>query len=87
MMLNINPVRIAGLVLSLGLIYAGFSQAHASRLDSGAGVKFYLSEGGKQINALEADKATTNDQKVFQCQPVEKVCNEKTGKCSIKAVK
>lgn len=61
--------------------------AHASRTESGAGNKFYLSESGKQISALEADKETTSEKKVFQCQPVEKVCNEKTGKCTIKAVK
>jgi hypothetical protein len=61
--------------------------AHASRTESGAGQKFYLNDSGKQINALEADKEATNDKKVFQCQPVEKVCNEKTQKCTIKAVK
>lgn len=83
----INLAKLIGATLAALSIYAGMNQAHASRLDSGAGTKFYLSEGGKQINALEADKETTNDKKVFQCQPVEKVCNEKTGKCTIKAVK
>ena len=81
-------VKVVGFVASLFLIYAGLmASAHASRLDSGAGVKFYLSADGKQINALEADKEATLDHKLFQCQPVEKVCNEKTGKCTIKAVK
>lgn len=78
--------KVLGFTVCLFFLYSG-AHAHASRLDKGNGTKFYLDKGGKQINALEADKATTNDQEVFQCQPVEKVCNEKTGKCTIKAVK
>lgn len=80
-------IKILSVGATMFMLFAGATHANASRLDSGAGVKFYLNDSGKQINALEADKETTNDKKVFQCQPVEKVCNEKTGKCTIKAVK
>lgn len=80
-------LKIAAMIIGTFMVYLSSPLAHASRLDSGSGQKFYLSSDGKQINALEADKETTNDKKVFQCQPVEKVCNEKTQKCTIKAVK
>lgn len=73
------------LILTIGLTVS--LAAHASRSESGAGNKFYLAEDGKQISALQADVDTTNNKKTFQCQPVEKVCNEKTGKCAIKTVK
>lgn len=66
--------------------------AHATKLVSGDTQKIYIDiSSGKRISAAEADKVTTNaaDGKpvVMICQPVEKECNEHTGKCSIKAVR
>lgn len=60
----------------------------ASRSDKGDSKITYIEvETGKQLSAIEADRATTMDKAVVSCRPVEKVCNERTGKCTIKNVK
>lgn len=64
------------------------SLAFAARQESGNNNKVYFdTASGRQISALEADKAATLDKAVLQCEPVEKVCNERTGKCTLKKVK
>ncbi len=64
------------------------SRAIAARLESGKVKTIYIEVStGNQVSAIEADKLTTNDKAVLGCKAVEKVCNEATGKCSIKNVK
>ncbi len=62
--------------------------ASATKLDSGDNKKIYLElKSGKQINALEAFKAAMADEPVLECQPVEAVGNQRTGKVTLKKVK
>lgn len=64
------------------------SSVYASRSDKGDSKVTYIKvETGKQLSAIEADRATTLDEAVLACKLVEKVCNERTGKCSVKNVK
>lgn len=74
----------------IGLLALSFN-VHAAKLVSGDNTKIYIEiSSGKRISAVDADKITTNagdKPAVMQCQPVEKECNERTGKCTIKVVK
>lgn len=81
------------LVLGATFVILGLSaQAHAAKLVSGDNTKIYIDiKSGKRISAVEADKTTTlatgDEPAVMVCQPVEKECNERTGKCTIKVRK
>jgi hypothetical protein len=77
------------LVLAVVIASLFINNAHASRMENAGDNKtIYISlDSGKQINAIEADRLTSLDKQVLSCKQVEKVCSERTGKCSIKAVK
>lgn len=76
---------LSGLLL-ISVLWGAMS--HAARLEKAGDNKvvYIAVESGKQVDALEADKLTTLDKPVLSCKAVEKVCSERTGKCSIKTV-
>ena len=82
--------KAAVFVGTLALLWGG-ANAHAAKLVSGDNTKIYIEiKSGKRVSAVEADRITTNagdTPEVMQCQPVEKECNERSGKCTIKVRK
>lgn len=75
-------------VMALIAVSVCAGSAFAARVESGNNTKVYLDASNNQrISAIDADKYATNDKPVLQCVPVEKVCNERTGKCTLKVVK
>lgn len=80
---------ILGLVAGLICYATVVPHVYAARLEKAGDNKVvYIDvESGKQVDALEADRQTTMDKPVLQCKHVEKVCSERTGKCTIKVMK
>ncbi len=73
--------------LVLVLVLASMN-AQAARLDSGDNKKVYLElKTGKQISALDAFKAAMEDVAILECQPVEAVGNQRTGRVTLKKIK
>ncbi len=83
-------VTMSKLIMYVSICCAviGTTTAHAVRLDTGNNTMIYIDlKSGKQISAVEADRTATLDGEVLGCKPMEKVCNQRTGKCTLKNVK
>lgn len=73
-------IKAISLLATMALLYAG-TQAHAERSESGANPKQWFTLEGKPLSAVEANHQKG---KFLQCDVVEDVTNERTGKTTIK---
>lgn len=76
-----------GLIIILAWSLLSIQYANASRSESGNNKVVYFDKSGKKISPIEADRLASQDEAVLGCEPMEKVCNERTGKCPLKKVK
>ncbi len=86
---------IVTVLASIGIVGAILmgARAHAAHTVSGNNSTVYIDiKTGKQVSAVEADRIATlagpdSPPAVMGCKPMDKECNERTGKCTLKNVK
>lgn len=62
-------------------------QALALSMDSGDNKAIYFDDSGKRLDAIEAFKEAMADKKILQCNYIEAVGNQRTGKVTLKKKK
>lgn len=72
-------------IAAAGLLLIGGAHAHAeTRMDAGDNKTVYFDKGGKKLSPLEANRQGQAGETILACKVQDYVCNERTGKCTLK---